>query len=232
LLRRWVPLWALFIVGMWTGISLNAHAGDALYMLHAGSYMPQERLAGVESYRSLRYRGVIGQTTWYTCGPAALATLLTEYYATPATEAEMLTLAWESMERSGADAEAGITMLALKEALLIKGHDSMGYKVSVAQLVDYFTQGGLPLVLHVTTPQPHYVVGIGMAGNDLIVADPAFGRYLISPADFAVQKGFQGNILVPLPGAEDIPSVRRNQQATIDDANARAGQFAYLRERW
>src|SRR5690625_6871678 len=115
---------------MWTGISLNAHAGDALYMLHAGSYMPQERLAGVESYRSLRYRGVIGQTTWYTCGPAALATLLTEYYATPATEAEMLTLAWESMERSGADAEAGITMLALKEALLIKGHDSLGYKVS------------------------------------------------------------------------------------------------------
>jgi len=45
------------------------------------------------SYRELRYEKVIEQVEWYTCGPAAVATLLTYYYGLPTTEAEALELA-------------------------------------------------------------------------------------------------------------------------------------------
>ena len=33
----------------------------------------------ITPYRTLRYEGVVGQTTYYTCGAAAVATLLTHY---------------------------------------------------------------------------------------------------------------------------------------------------------
>ena len=48
-------------------------------------------------YQELRYVEVVGQTDFYTCGPAAVATLLTYYYGIPTTEAEALELTEEFM---------------------------------------------------------------------------------------------------------------------------------------
>ena len=50
-------------------------------------------------YRELRY--VVGQTDFYTCGPAAVATLPTYYYGIPTTEAEALELAEGFMRAQG-----------------------------------------------------------------------------------------------------------------------------------
>lgn len=44
---------------------------------------------------------MVGQIDWYTCGPAAVATLLTYYYEIPTTEAEALELAEEFMREMG-----------------------------------------------------------------------------------------------------------------------------------
>ncbi len=44
-------------------------------------------------YQNLRYEWVVGQTDWYTCGPAAVTTLLTYFYGFPTMEVETLELA-------------------------------------------------------------------------------------------------------------------------------------------
>jgi len=73
------------------------------------------------SYRDLRYIEVIGQTDWYTCGPAAVATLLTYYYGIPTAEAEALELAEGFMREIGLEPgpEQGINALALKKTLAV-----------------------------------------------------------------------------------------------------------------
>jgi predicted double-glycine peptidase len=78
----------------------------------------------ITPYRTLRYQGVIGQTNYYTCGPAAVATLLTYYYGQPTAESEILELSEKAMEGSGkSPEEKGVTALALRQAvvLLCKG---------------------------------------------------------------------------------------------------------------
>ncbi|MEO1430329.1 MAG: hypothetical protein AAFV71_14945 [Cyanobacteria bacterium J06633_8] len=54
------------------------------YLLCAASIMlgifsPSPTFSRPIPYRTLRYQKVIGQTEWYTCGPAAIATLLIYY---------------------------------------------------------------------------------------------------------------------------------------------------------
>jgi len=118
-------------------------------------------------YRPLRYTHVVGQTDWYTCGAAAVATLLTYYYDDPATEGDILKVAIKETERSGKDPLKGLTALSLKRALERRGYAVKAYRVNLAQLADYFRRGGLPVIGHVTKPQLHFLTIAGIVEADL-----------------------------------------------------------------
>ena len=92
---------------------------------------------GPKSYLTLRYEGVVGQTTWYTCGPAAVATLLKDFYGLNVGEQKILKLSAKAM---GADKDVtkGISALALKTALEQEGVPAEGYQVSLEDLHTYF----------------------------------------------------------------------------------------------
>ncbi|MGC8817575.1 MAG: cysteine peptidase family C39 domain-containing protein, partial [Candidatus Hadarchaeum sp.] len=111
----------------------------------------------------------MGQTDWYTCGPAAVATLLTHYYGLPTSEAEALELAQNFMRAQGLEPgpERGINALALKRTLEAKGIPTKGFRVKPEALKDYFDRGGLPLIAHLTQPQKHFVVVIGFVGDHI-----------------------------------------------------------------
>ena len=110
-------------------------------------------------HRDLRYEWVVGQADWYTCGPAAVATLLTHYYGIATTEAEALDLAEGFMVAAGREPGQALTALALRQTLEAKGIPTRGYRVSPEALADYFARGGLPVILHLTEPQSNCVVG-------------------------------------------------------------------------
>ncbi|MBC7220028.1 peptidase C39, partial [Candidatus Bipolaricaulota bacterium] len=80
-------------------------------------------------YRDLRYEWVVGQADWYTCGPAAVATLLTHYYGIATTEAEALELAEGFMVAAGREPGQALTALALRQTLEAKGIPTKGYRV-------------------------------------------------------------------------------------------------------
>lgn len=150
----------------------------------------------VQSYRDLRYTGVVGQTSDYTCGPAALATLLTHYYGTPVSEAHFTELATEDMAKRGKQVLSGLTMLSLKNALATEGISAEGYKIGVPEL-RALTSGGLPVLVNVQYPKGHYYLVIDMDDENVLLADPSWGMRSQSIQQFL--HAWNGVVLVPQP---------------------------------
>ncbi len=179
---------------------LRPHSLLCLALLAAGI-----GLAAPTPYRALRYTHVVGQTDWYTCGAAAVATLLTYYYADPTTEREVLEIAFKETQAAGKDPLKGLTALALKRALERRGYAVKAYRVNLEQLVAYFEAGGLPLVAHVTRPQRHFLVIAGLVRDPrtrrphLLLADPSWGRRVLEVEDLLHDKGFSGVVLLVVP---------------------------------
>ena len=169
------------------------------------------------SYLELRYEGVTGQTEWYTCGPAALATLLTQFYGLEdAGELELLELSLQAMEGSGKNVEeTGVTALALKQVTEAKGVAAKGFSVTMEELRAYFGGDGLPLVIHVTRPQFHYVLAIGLVEDQIVLADPSYGRRILPFSSLVYEKGFSGVVIATSPNEALAQRAKRVQSETL-----------------
>lgn len=183
-------------------------------------------------YRELRYEEVVGQTNWYACGAAAVATLLTHFYGLPTSEHEILSLTEESMRARGEEPGPGhgLTAYDLKKALEAKGIETKGFRVTPEDLRDYFHRGGLPLILHVARPQEHYLVVAGMIGEQVVLADPSWGRSIIPFSVLAEEKWESGVVLITVPCAALSQRVRAQQERTLAWAALRLSRLASLRE--
>lgn len=202
------------------------------WVLSLACVAPPTIAVPITPYRTLRYEGVIGQTSYYTCGPAAVATLLTHYYGQPTAESEILELSEKAMEGSGKSAEErGVTALALRQALANKNIQARGMRLSLASLTDYFRQGGLPVVLHVTKPQMHYVLAVGIVGDWVILADPSWGRRIQPLGALVNEQGFSGVTLVPLPPENLISTAKEQQSETLRWAEFRLARLNSLRRK-
>ncbi|WP_156890724.1 cysteine peptidase family C39 domain-containing protein [Meiothermus rufus] len=125
----------------------------------------------------------------------------------------------------------GLTALALLRAMEALGLPARGFRVGLGGLRDYFARGGLPLILHTTRPEPHYVVGVGVVGDQVVLDDPSWGRRLLPLQGLIPRKGFGGAVLVPIPSPELIPRVRARQGAVLAWAGGRLERLEGLR-RW
>jgi predicted double-glycine peptidase len=207
-----------------------------LVALACAGFMLQHRLpvsAGDEAtFRDLRYRGTVPQTTDYSCGAAAVACLLQEYFGIPTTEQEILELTKKQMIARGEDPGLthGLTAYDLKVAAETLGLPMAGYELTHTQLEDYFRRGGLPVIAHVTQPQYHYLVVIGMAVGHTLLSDPAWGRYIAPLRELVDIRGMSGVFLVPLPNAEQVSRVKREQDMALEWMRSRVSQLKHLRE--
>ncbi|WP_457637635.1 C39 family peptidase [Oceanithermus sp.] len=187
-------------------------------------------------YRPLRYTHVTGQADWYTCGAAAVSTLLTYYYNDPATEQEVLEVAFAETQASGKDPLKGLTALSLKRALQQRGYTVKAYRVNLEQLADYFRRGGLPVVGHVTKPQLHFLVISGIVPDprthrlQVLLADPSWGRRIIPLEELVTFKGFSGVILLAVPKTqEQLKLVQTKQKQELDWAETELSRLWNLR---
>jgi len=188
-------------------------------------------------YRPLRYTHVTGQTDWYTCGAAAVSTLLTYYYDDPATEQGVLEVAFAETQASGKDPLEGLTALSLKRALQQRGYTVKAYRVNLEQLADYFRRGGLPVVAHVTKPQLHFLVISGIVPDprtqrpQVLLADPSWGRRIVPLEELVTFKGFSGVILLAVPRTQkQLNIVRIKQKQELNWAGAELSRLWSLRQ--
>lgn len=183
-------------------------------------------------YRTSRYEGVIGQTDWYTCGPAAIATLLQQYYEVDTGEAEMLEISLKFSKEPERALLEGLSAAALKLAMQSKGLSVQGYLLTIDSLVDYFERGGLPVILHVTSPRNHYVVGVGISDAQIVLEDPSWGRRILGFDELNTEKGFSGVALVPLPAADMATLAKRRQRGVLNEVADQQARLTNLRMRF
>ena len=135
----------------------------------------------VTSMKDIPFRTVVRQQYDYSCGSAALATLLHYHYNMPVTEAEV----FKAMYARGDQAKirkVGFSLLDIKDYLASRGFQADGYKMTFAQLVKI----NRPAIAVVTAgAYRHFVVVKGARNGKVLIGDPAGGLRTYSNAEFS-----------------------------------------------
>lgn len=135
------------------------------------SHGTAEYSLGIVSYRDIPFRTVVRQQYDYSCGSAALATLLRFHYGRDVGEADV----FQAMHRAG-DKEAiervGFSLLDMKRYLEAHGYKADGFRMSIEAL----EEAAAPAIVVVEQRgYRHFVVVKGIANGRVLVGDPALG---------------------------------------------------------
>jgi predicted double-glycine peptidase len=178
-----------FIARLRHGMVVTAIGMGAL-ATHAGSVeggtvflpYPLGGPANVEviSLREARFQTVIRQQFDFSCGSAALATLLTYHYEHPVTEIEVFKAMYDVGDQERIQTY-GFSLLDMKRFLEGQGFKADGFKVDL----DRLEKAAVPaLVLINTHGYRHFVLIKGIYGNEVVVGDPALGVRVMPKEDF------------------------------------------------
>ena len=125
----------------------------------------------VVSVRERLWQSVVQQQRDYSCGAAAVATLLTYHYRRPTEEAEV----FEAMYAAGDQEKIirqGFSLLDMKRFLESEGFVADGFRVTLDQLA----YAAIPaIVIVVIRGYRHFVVIKGVTDETVLVGDPALG---------------------------------------------------------
>jgi predicted double-glycine peptidase len=154
-------------------------ASLAVPQVHSGELEvtsgPARIPAKLASVRDLRDAGVVKQGYDYSCGSAALATLLTYGLGDPVDEQTLLTelLQMISVEDKATVQRKGLSLLDLQHLASAHGHAAQGFRIAVAQLEKLRR----PVIVFVQSRgYNHFTVLKGVRGSRAFLADPSLGN--------------------------------------------------------
>lgn len=134
----------------------------------------------VSSLKALRNRDTVHQKYDFSCGSAAVATLLTYQYDYPMTEQTAFTAMFEHGNRAKIKKQ-GFSLLDIKRFLAANGFDADGFIVPLNKL----KQAHLPaIVLIDENGYHHFVVIKGLRDDRVLVGDPAKGTRSMPRSEF------------------------------------------------
>lgn len=152
----------------------------------------------VRSLKELKYRFVIKQQTDFSCGSAALATLLKYHYDKPVDEQQVLHAMYERGNRAAIHRE-GFSLLDMKQYLQVQGYQADGVFANLADL----ERIGIPaIVLIEDKGYKHFVVIKGVKNGEVLVGDPAAGLKRYRQPDF--EKLWTNKLLFVIRSRPDI----------------------------
>jgi len=130
----------------------------------------------VRSMQELRFLETVRQGFDFSCGSAALATLLSFHYDRPTTEFQVFEKMWESGDQDKIRAN-GFSMLDMKNYLEMEGLRADGFKIPASRIAKIGVAG---LILLEKMETPHFVVVIGVSNDQVLLSDPARGIWNMS----------------------------------------------------
>lgn len=134
----------------------------------------------VVSLKEARFQTVVKQQYDYSCGSAAVATLLTFHYEKPTNEREVFQAMYDAGDKESIRTK-GFSLLDMKNYLKSRGYRAEGYKV----LIDKLLKVGVPAIVVINTNgYKHFVVVKGYSPDEILVGDPARGVKIYSRAKF------------------------------------------------
>jgi predicted double-glycine peptidase len=125
----------------------------------------------LESFQQRKYKATIAQQYDFSCGSAALATLLTYNYNMPASEKDVFRDMFDGGDKK-VIARSGFSLLDMKNYLARRGLEANGYRAPLSKLA----QVRLPaIVLIDVRGYSHFVVLEGIRDGWVLLSDPANG---------------------------------------------------------
>jgi len=134
----------------------------------------------ITSMKEARFKGTVRQQFDFSCGSAAIATLLTYQYGQPTSEQMAFAAMYAAGDQDKIRRE-GFSLLDIKRFLETRGFAADGFELTL----DKLAEARLPaIVLIKEKGYHHFVVIKGMRGERVLIGDPAFGTRAISRASF------------------------------------------------
>ncbi len=152
-----------------------AHAGS-LPITDAGGYFNMN----ITTYKEGQFKRVVRQQYDFSCGSAAVATLLSYHYRDPTTEQDVFVDMVEQGDPEKIRTQ-GFSMGDMKKYLSRRGYRSGGYTAPL----DVLLKAGVPaIVLINTNGYMHFVVIKGLTEDVVLVGDPALGLGIKARSEF------------------------------------------------
>jgi predicted double-glycine peptidase len=137
----------------------------------------------LQTLKDLRDRNLVKQTYDYSCGAAALATLLTYGLQDPVSEQEILQFVLESLakDEKSLRKKQGLSLLDLQHVANARGHKAQGFRLEPT----YLAQLKRPVIVFIRPRgYEHFAVFRGLRGNRVYLADPSLGNIRMSRSKF------------------------------------------------
>lgn len=151
-------------------------ATNAVVQTSPGTSYPMH----LTSLKEARFRNTIRQKYDFSCGSAAVATLLTYQYGYPIDEQAAFDVMYNNGDRAKIGKE-GFSLLDIKRFLASRGFDADGFDVPLEKLDDE----GIPAIVLINERGYHHFVVIKGYKNDrVLVGDPARGTRSMSKRRF------------------------------------------------
>ncbi len=177
-------------------------AGDLSVVSPAGRFS-----VPVKSREEQRWNTVVRQQYDFSCGSAALATLLTYHYNIPVQEDEVFRDMYELGDQQKIQ-QQGFSMLDMKAYMNSRGLQAEGFRFQL----DTFAKIRVPgITLVNTNGYRHFIVVKGISSDEVLIADPAAGTIILSREQF--QTLWTGAVLV---ARADLETGRQHFNMTQD----------------
>ena len=134
----------------------------------------------VTSKKELQFRSTMRQRYDFSCGSAALATLLSSGYEDAVSEGMVFSRMYEAGDKERIRKQ-GFSLLDIKMYLESEGYIADGYRISLDKLAEL----RIPAITVVNmNGYKHFVVIKGVAEKEVLVSDPAAGTTVLSRSHF------------------------------------------------
>jgi len=184
----------------------------------------------VVNWRDMPFQTVIRQAYDFSCGSAALATLLRFHYGQPVDEATVFRAMWAAGDQA-AIRRHGFSLADMKRYLAQRGLGSDGYRVTFER----YALARTPAIAVIQRGgYKHFVVIKSVRDGEVLVGDPAIGLHAYPIAEF--KKVWDGLVFVihdptATPGAHGFDDHREWARITpspLDPAAHRPDLFPDL----
>jgi uncharacterized protein len=174
----------------------------------------------VRPFSEFKDQSIVKQKFDYSCGSAALATLLNYYLGEKLTEQQVIQGLMEYGDSKLIEERRAFSLLDMKQFVAVLGYQGTGY---TAELDDLRTLGKPCIVPIEFFGYKHFVVFKGMYKDHMFFADPYMGNISFPIAEF--QKMWHKNILFLVTTQEATLSALR-----LKDEDLRIVDFDWARD--